>query len=149
MDLLHPLEELKKRPLLLSFLCILTIIGNAIVVLSGLFSLLALNLAKYFSLLPMFKGLISGILQGGSTYAITSIILSLFTIIGASQMWNMRKMGFYLYFISKIAFISVPFIFLVPKIFEFNVVFIGLIPYFILTIIFFGLYLIYIKKMHS
>ncbi|MFA6923168.1 MAG: hypothetical protein WC223_02845 [Bacteroidales bacterium] len=149
MNILHPLDELKKRPVLLSLLCIFTIIGNCIMILSGLFSLLALKLVNYFSILPVHNEFISYILSGGSVFAITSIVLCFFTIIGTIKMWNLRKMGFYLYLISKIAFILTPFIFLVPQILEFNSVLRGLIPYFALTFLFVILYCLNLKYMHA
>jgi len=148
MNFLHPIEELKKRPLIISFLCIFTIFGNCIIFISGLFSLLALNLVNYFSLLPMYNDLVSYVISGGTIYAIISILLSFFTIVAASQMWNLRKMGFYLYVICKITMIIVPFVFLVPSVFEFEVVATGIIPYIATTSIFTLLYGINLKHMH-
>ncbi|MDD5569582.1 MAG: hypothetical protein PHD97_00325 [Bacteroidales bacterium] len=149
MNILHPLEELKKRPLLLSVLCVLTILGNCIMILSGLFSLLALKIVYYFSIFPIQNELVSYILSGGSVFAITSIFLCFFTIAGTIKMWNLRKMGFYLYLISKAAFILTPFIFLVPGILDLNSVLKGLIPYIALTFLFVILYFLNLKYMHD
>lgn len=103
-------NEQKKRPELLSVLCILTFIGSGLGVISNLFVL-----TSYSSIQELisagnltFPG-IEIIFSVDKSYFLTGFILSSISLFGAYNMWNLKKIGFHIYTIAQIFLLIVPY----------------------------------------
>jgi hypothetical protein len=97
------------RPTLLTVLCILTFIG------SGLSLLLYLLAAVLFGTMVEFLSSIPGmsaVTGGGVGFFVIMFILAFISLFGAIRMWNLKKMGFYLYTVAQILMIIMPFVFI-------------------------------------
>ncbi len=103
-------SEAKKRPGLLTVLCILTFIGSGLSILIWLFAIIGLGSVLGF--LGNIPGFSSG---GGGSSIIVSIVLLLLAIVlllSAIMMWKLKKMGYYLYILVKILGIILPIVLL-------------------------------------
>ena len=126
----------KKRPTFLKVLCILSFIGTAWGLLSGLWSWYAMNaLAGVTEAMGGAMGDAMSEAAGGSEagaamgdamnqgmammgmdphkQAMSALIVALLNIVvfaGAFMMWKLKKTGFYIYTLGQIASIAVPFI---------------------------------------
>ena len=98
--------EVKKRPSFLTVLCILTFIGSGLVLLGGLLVLIAgAALSSYFESIP-------GMSQetGGSILPlIISVVFAAVSLFGAIMMWQMKKLGFYIYTAAQVIVVAVSF----------------------------------------
>ena len=147
----NPIEEeapkTKKRPDLLTVLCILTFIGSGIGFFSNLFVALSYDLIVQMvdndDLPSMYEMAIENMkmmLSGGVIYFILSFILFLISFIGAIFMWNLKRIGFHLYTIAQILILILPAFFLNGQAISiYNLFFTGL---------FIALYAINLKEMH-
>ena len=82
----------KQRPTFLTVLCILTFIGSGLALLLNLLGLLGIGALN--SILATYGG------QASDTSGLRSLLMVLFSagsIYGAIMMWNLKKLGFYLY----------------------------------------------------
>ena len=108
-------SEPKKRPVLLSVLCILTFIGSGLGILFWLLAIIGLG-----SLLG-FLGKIPGFGVGGGESTILApiifLILAILLLLSAIMMWRLKKNGYYLYILVKILGIILP-ILLIGSIFS-------------------------------
>ncbi len=98
----------KKRPGLLTVLCILTFIGSGLSILFWLFAIVGLgSILGFLGNVPGF-----GAAGGESTviYPIVLLLLGIILLLSAIMMWNLRKMGYYLYVLVKILGIILPLI---------------------------------------
>jgi hypothetical protein len=100
----------KKRPGLLTVLCILTFIGSGLGILFWLFAIVGLgNILGFLGKIPGFAA------GGGESTIIVPIVFLLLAIVlllSAIMMWNLKKMGYYLYILVKILGIVLPIILL-------------------------------------
>jgi hypothetical protein len=114
--MLPPTGLEKKRPNLLTILCILTFIGSGLNFISGLmffvfydsFMRLVPEIVKIFRMPEMQKFFDT---TPPAYYAATAAI-SAIAVTGAIRMWKMRKQGFHIYAISQILIILAPMYFL-------------------------------------
>jgi len=111
----------KPRPELLSVLCILTFIGSGLAVFSNLFIFMSfdevLTIMEDYELgLPEFEMIMSG----GKRFFITGFILYSISLIGAIQMWKLRKIGFHLYTVAQIFILLLPVVFI--QAYQFSVI---------------------------
>lgn len=88
-----------KRPTLLTVLCILTWIASGLNALAYL--ILVVAGAAMADLLSNVPGL-GAMLTAGMVFLILILLAFVAKIIGAAQMWKMKKMGFYMYAIGEI-----------------------------------------------
>ncbi len=92
-------ETTKKRPTLVSVLCILSFIGSGLGVLVML--LLVIGAGSFMSFLgkiPGFGDAMGGSGAGGGiVFLILSLLLNAGTLFGAIMMWKMKKIGFWIY----------------------------------------------------
>ncbi|MBN2172905.1 MAG: hypothetical protein JW731_02155 [Bacteroidales bacterium] len=102
-------SERKKRPELLTFLCILTFIGSG------------LSAFAFFSVYISYDEFISSvdelnldfpelkmILTGGKRFFLTGFILYTISLYGAIKMWNLKKMGFHFYVGAQVFLLLLP-----------------------------------------
>ena len=97
------MENYIKRPNLLSVLCILTFI------VSGFYSLGSMMLFVYNSAFIEFYGSLEETKNVAEfysnidkTYFLWNSLLSIFSVVGAIFMWNLKKIGFHIYTSSKL-----------------------------------------------
>jgi hypothetical protein len=98
----------QERPTFLTVLCILSFIG------SGLSSLLFLIAVIAAGAIMDFMASLPGMSElstGGSGFFLVSFLLALGSLFGAILMWNLKKIGFYLYAAANIVAIFVPLMF--------------------------------------
>ncbi len=99
----------KVRSNLLTFLCILTFIGSGL----GSFTFLMVYLS-YDDMQVILEDMkdqypqVMQIFRGGPQFFITSAILYFISLMGAVQMWNLRKIGFHMYAAAQIFLLIVP-----------------------------------------
>jgi hypothetical protein len=102
-------ETTKKRPALLSALCILTFIGSSI------------GFAGYFMASLLFEKSAAFIVKYSSWHTTEAITPAYFTLLmalfalsltGAIRMWKFHRDGFYLYVFAQLAILFVPVIWL-------------------------------------
>jgi len=104
--------EQKKRPQLLTILCILTFIGSGLG--TAAFLMVSINFEDTIKAL---KVLYSGMpetkfmLEAPRDFFLVSFFLSAFSVIGAILMWNLRKIGFHLYTSAQLIYLVVPLIY--------------------------------------
>ncbi len=102
-------ESQKKRPDLLTILCILTFIGSGMAAFSNLFIYLSfdevMNILGEFEIdFPEFKMIMSG----GKKFFLTGFIFYTISLAGAMQMWKLRKIGFHLYTGAQVFILLLP-----------------------------------------
>lgn len=119
---------------------ILTFIGSGLGVLSGLLMIVAVGMADTLSTIPFLGNAVESANVGGISYTIIALVLSLVSLYGAISMWNLKKMGFYLYLIAQVLMLIIPFIFL-PSI----VAMVGFIGSIIFTTAFIVMYAVNVK----
>jgi len=97
--------EVKKRPAFLTVLCILTFIGSGLVLLGGLLVILAgAALSEFFASIP-------GMTQatGNIMPLIISVVFSAVSLFGAIMMWQLKKLGFYIYVAAQVIMVAFSF----------------------------------------
>ncbi|MBN1181466.1 MAG: hypothetical protein JXB49_04205 [Bacteroidales bacterium] len=124
--------EQKRRPVLLTVLCIISYIGLGWSILNGLIGLLASNFTR--SLTPLFKKIsdyaantpsssafksikdigsfLGKVIEEAFNMQLATILLSIIALIGVLLMWQLKGTGFYLYLIAKFFIVCIPIIFL-------------------------------------
>jgi hypothetical protein len=122
------------RPTLLTVLCILSFIGGAWGIISGIQSLTSNSAAEMAEMQAQMdearsqmgdeaSGMVGGMMDGAMEIAqkaaenavpigITTIVLALVSILGVWQMWNLKKSGFYLYTVAALLGLAVPLFFM-------------------------------------
>jgi len=104
----------KKRPALLTVLCILSFIGSGLGVLFGLLLTVgAGGILSFLDNIPGFSGAMAG--SGGGTaigYLILNLVLNAGTLTGAIMMWKLKKLGFWIYAGSYVIQFILPMIFI-------------------------------------
>lgn len=84
-------QQTNQRPTFLTVLCILTFIGSGLGLLFGLIGLVAAGaLESVAQYIPV--GVDSGLFK-----SIILLVLMAASLYGAIQMWNLKKLGFYIY----------------------------------------------------
>ncbi len=85
-------KEIDGRPTFLTVLCILTFIGSGLGVLGSILLFVGAGaVMSYFGTMSGAEGAV------GMGYVIGLLILSGTSLFGAIQMWNLKKIGFYIY----------------------------------------------------
>lgn len=98
--------EVKKRPAFLTVLCILTYIGSGLGLLFGILAIVAAGAIA--GLLESIPGMSQ--LEGtGMVMIIVSALLSAISLFGAVMMWQLKKLGFYIYVVAQIAMVATSF----------------------------------------
>lgn len=123
------------RPTLLTVICILSFIAGAWGVIGGIMSLTSHNDEQALieaqqkmeeakaQLGDQANGVVGNMMDSGMEVAqkatenakpigISNILLSLISLFGVWQMWNLRKSGFWLYVVAAIGALAVPLVFL-------------------------------------
>jgi FtsH-binding integral membrane protein len=103
------MSEASKRPTLLTVLCILSFIASGLGILFGV--LLLVGAAAVLSQLGSIPGLSA---TGGSGYLIGTLVLAGVQFYGVLQMWNLKKIGFFIYAGVQAVGIVLPLIFGMP-----------------------------------
>ncbi len=106
------ITEQKKRPQLLSILCILTFIGSGFGVIG--FLMVAINFEATIEALKVLYAEMpeaNFMLEAPRDFFLVSFLLSAFSLIGAILMWNLRKIGFHIYASSQLIYLVVPLIY--------------------------------------
>ena len=103
----------KRRPELLTVLCILSFVGSGLAVISNLFIYMSFDevitiIEDYELGLPEFEMIMSG----GKRFFITGFFLYSISLMGAIQMWKLRKVGFHLYTVAQIFILLLPVVFI-------------------------------------
>ena len=109
----------KKRPQMLSLICILTFIWSGYGVLYNLIYALFYNTLKDLFTATEFpvaykemKTALLQVLSAGPLFFVAGLVLSCFSLYGAIKMWKLQKYGFHFYTISQIIMLMLPLIFL-------------------------------------
>lgn len=103
----------RKRPDLLTVLCILTFIGSG----TGAFSNLMITM-NYDETMDYLKQeafewpLMELLSRAGYGFFLTGTLLYSTSLAGAIQMWKMRKIGFHLYLVAQILLLLLPLIYI-------------------------------------
>ncbi len=111
-------ENPVRRPELLTVLCILTFIGSGMSLLSNMLFFAAINpikqaLEKKSTFLFMGTELnFDFLLDLSPMFFLFQAILLSVSLLGAIQMWNLRKTGFHLYTFSQILLLIIPKLFI-------------------------------------
>ena len=111
----------KRRPELLTVLCILSFVGSGLAVFSNLFIYMSFDevitiIEDYELGLPEFEMIMSG----GKRFFITGFFLYSISLLGAIQMWKLRKIGFHLYTVAQIFILLLPVVFI--EAYQFSVI---------------------------
>jgi hypothetical protein len=95
--------QTNKRPVFLTVLCILTFIATGLGLLFGIIGLFAAGaIESIAAYLPM--GTDSGLLK-----SIIMLVLIGASLYGAIQMWNLKKLGFYIYSAANVVMLIIGF----------------------------------------
>jgi hypothetical protein len=136
--------ETKKRPQLLSILCVLTFISSGLGIFTSILTpMISDYLVEFITSMPGYEqnlteeGLI--ILKAGWGYYLVSLVLISLSLFGAIKMWKLKRIGFHFYTIANLLLFCLPSIFLSM---DFNLI--GLV----LPGLFIGLYAIHLKQMN-
>ncbi|MBK7183506.1 MAG: hypothetical protein IPH89_11520 [Bacteroidetes bacterium] len=136
--------EVKKRPQLLSILCVLTFISTGLGIFTSLLTpMISDYLVEFITSMPGYEqnlteeGLI--MLKAGWGYYLVSLVLISLSLFGAIKMWKLKRIGFHFYTIANLLLFCLPSIFLGM---DFNLI--GLV----LPGLFIGLYAIHLKQMN-
>lgn len=130
-----------QRPLLLTVLCILTFIGSGLGALSNF--MITTSYEETMALMEESERkwpLIDMFVRAGYGFFLTGTILYSTSLLGAIQMWKLRKIGFHLYLVSQILIIVLPFLYISGYPFPYLDI--------IVTIIFVLLYARHLNIMH-
>ena len=97
--------EEKKRPVFLSVLCILTFIGSGIALLFSLIGLVASGAVESLSAsIPGMPDLDHGFLK-----TLIMVLLVAGSLFGAILMWQLKKVGFYIYAAANVILLFISF----------------------------------------
>jgi hypothetical protein len=142
-------EVVEKRPTGLTVLCILTFIGSGVMLFSYFVSYALYNTMPnmILTLAESMGGTVGKIYEDAADIFIntpkSSFLLmtlpSLFSIVGAAIMLNMRKLGFHLYIVGQILIVGFPILLLKSNFSIGDLLF---------TLLFVALYAIFFKKMN-
>ena len=97
------------RPTFLTVLCILTFIGSGLGVLTYVFSTVAFT--TMYDMLLRVPGM-EILLAGGVAFFAVLLALAIISLLGAVQMWQLKKSGFYMYVGANLAAFLVPIVML-------------------------------------
>ncbi|MEG0796794.1 MAG: hypothetical protein RR397_09885 [Odoribacter sp.] len=164
----NPFEEKKvQRPTLLIVLCVLTFIGSGWSVLSNLFSMFTAGLMNSNMQMEQYSNMAGQMEDGGVTsflsgilnssmevlqvtiahaneIAVMGIVLSVISLLGAVMMFQLKRLGFYLYTASQILAL-----FILPYFAGFSIaVLIGMLSSGLFAILFIILYAVNLKYMN-
>jgi hypothetical protein len=107
----------KKRPALLTVLCILSFIGSGLSVLVWL--LLTVGVGSFLGFLENVPGFSEGMTGSGAGLGVGLMLLNLVlnagTLAGAIMMWQLKKLGFWIYSGAFVLQFLVPIIFMSGK----------------------------------
>jgi hypothetical protein len=102
----------KKRPVLLSVLCVLTFISTGISILSSLVIPMLSDVMIELFKMPQFAADANPeaikVIQAGWGYYMIVLLLASVSLTGAIMMWNLRKNGFHFYTIANILLFYLP-----------------------------------------
>ncbi len=131
----------KDRPVFLTVICILSYVGLGLSILNGLAGAIFGRVATYLS--PLVKSvmkedvdldtlpdaarrlvessfsIVNKALEYATTMSLLSAVLCIIALFGVINMWQLKKMGFYLYTGAKIFILLIPVIFLGFNFFSF------------------------------
>jgi hypothetical protein len=137
------ITETKKRPQLLSILCVLTFISTGLGIFTSILTpMISDHLVEFITSKPGYEqnlteeGLI--MLKAGWGYYLVSLVFISLSLFGAIKMWKLKRIGFHFYTIANLLMFCLPSIFLSM---DFNLI--GLV----LPGLFIGLYAIHLKQM--
>lgn len=161
----NPFDNRPERPTFITVLCILTFIGSGWASMSNMVSAFTFNIGNTQMQIEQISDaaenldenttFMSGFLNSsiemlkttaehGKEIAIISLILSLFSLVGAILMFNLRKLGFYIYTAAQLLTLIV-----VPCYSGFSpLIVVGIISSAIPSIIFIILYAVNLKHMY-
>jgi hypothetical protein len=110
MDQLNPSDVIKKRPAFLTVLCILSFVGIGIGFISALYSIFTFSrsvelMNQYGDMMSSspFGGMMDSLVKWGQTLYIIQLIANLICLAGVLMMWNLKRMGYFIYVIGEIA----------------------------------------------
>ena len=110
-QMLPAIESKKKRPDLLTVLCILTFIGSGLNAFSNLMVFIFFDASMAFAaeLVKAFK--LPGMelfLDAKPIYFAATAVINALAVAGAIRMWQLRKQGFHIYTVAQILVILAP-----------------------------------------
>lgn len=118
---LQPYEEKeKRRPDLLTILCILTFIGSGLAAFS--FSMITMSYEESMQILESSDFNLPGMELLKNTkfgFFLTGAILYTVSLIGAIQMWKLRKIGFHFYATAQVLLLILPLVYIKSYGFQF------------------------------
>ncbi len=107
------IQSYQERPLQYKVLCIMAFIFGGFTLIFCLFFLILGGIQN--DLLEfMRQGILPRSLEplGGLIYSISAFVLSVVAFVGLIQIWNRIRLGFWIYSISMLLFLILPFVFL-------------------------------------
>ncbi|MCB0805978.1 MAG: hypothetical protein KDC05_09290 [Bacteroidales bacterium] len=103
----------KKRPELLTWLCVLTFIGSGIAAFSNLVVFISYDELKVFFDQEAFDySEFEVMLAGGKRFFAAGFVFYVLSLFGAFRMWNLYKTGFHFYTAAQVCILLLPFVFI-------------------------------------
>lgn len=136
--------ENRKRPFILVGLCILSMGGGLLGLLIGVLSIIDVETIKIFARIPGYASIYSLTIGAYGLYPYVKVLLYGVSFVGALQMFQLRKSGYFMYSGAQLILLVIPYLMWnqIPI-----VVFFTDLPDMIFTFAFIGAYSMYVSKM--
>ncbi|GEM_PF-1166958 len=104
----------EKKPALLKYSCVAGYIFVGLTILMGLLLIILSKAPNFFNVIPKIDFFYISVASGKVSlgFALMSIILPIIAFFGIVQLWYQLKIGFWIFSVSKILLISMPFLFI-------------------------------------
>lgn len=128
----------RRRPISFNVLCILAFGFGGISILVNFYLIFTGSLSNSYKDIQLFERLLgSAAHYNGIIFSVLGVIISIVAFVGVIQMWNQLKIGFWLFSISKLLYLALPFLLLnIPVIYLVYI----MLPFFILVALFIFLF---------
>lgn len=139
-----PTANTSQRPTLLTILCILTFIATGVVVLATIIGFLATVFASLGATFLDRFAMDANAFSANLIIAIPTFCLTLIKCYGALQMWQLKKIGFFIYVITELAlFVGIPILNSIALGLPFQITLLSTL----FTALFIGLYCVNLKSL--
>jgi hypothetical protein len=104
--------EKKRRKWFFTLLLILTFLNCLIGIVISFGLLFKIAFVDLFSTTPVLDTVLAEDKSGNAVYLLLKILILIGVAWGAIKMWNLKRIGFFIYLIMQIALLVIPFVFL-------------------------------------
>lgn len=106
------IERVKSRPFGLTIILILSFIGCCIGLLLAIASIFGGQIETFFNNLPVMDAILRDDSLGNKFYIALKLVFYCASFMGVFFMWKLRKKGFWIYLVTQISLLAIPFLFL-------------------------------------